>query len=54
MDTPKWIDETECMPVYVCYKPRCSTYEYVVAGVRSRLGDAAFEEARSRDAKVSA
>ena len=35
-------------PVYTYYKPDPSLYERTVSAARSRLGDAAFEEARER------
>ncbi len=41
------------MPVYIYYEPHRSLYERTVTAVRSRLGDAAFEEARAEGREMT-
>lgn len=41
------LHEAVGVPVYVYYEPYRSLYESTVAAARSRLGEAAFEEARA-------
>ena len=41
------LHEAVGVPVYVYYEPYRSLYEHTVATVRSRLGEAPFEEARA-------
>ena len=41
------LHEAVGVPVYIYYEPHRSLYERTVTAVRSRLGEAAFEEARA-------
>ncbi|MDQ4003558.1 MAG: hypothetical protein M3259_06940, partial [Actinomycetota bacterium] len=47
------LHEAVGVPVYLYYKPHRSMYERTVAAVRSRLDDAAFEEARERGREMT-
>ncbi len=40
------LHEAVGVSVYVYYEPHRSLYEHTISAVRSRLGDAAFEEVR--------
>jgi hypothetical protein len=41
------LHEAAGVPVYIYYEPHRSLYERTVTAVRSRLGEATFEEARA-------
>jgi predicted ATPase/DNA-binding XRE family transcriptional regulator len=47
------LHEAVGVPVYVYYEPYHSMYERTVAAVRSRLGDAVFEEARDEGREMT-